>query len=694
MRTRSLYHLSAFVFFLCLAIWLTWPQAMVLGNAIVGGPIAEADGWQKVWNLWWVRFALTEGHDPFYTHMLYWPQGAALGFQPIDITNAFLTLPVLFATGPIAAYGVAAILGFALSGWFAYLLALRVTDSLPGAFAAGMVIAAAPQHMMHFVDGQIEHVALQWAVLYVLVLVHATQRPSWRNGVWLAASIALVAYTNFYHALFVSLMTAVWVLYHALAKRQIWPLLRPWVVMVPVTLLLMLPLIPSTVAGMQQSVREPDHWLAQAHFFRADLVDLVLPSAYHPIWGEAVYSYQHTIHPKGASWVVTPGYLTLFLMVVGMRFAWRETRVYALLVGLFLLYALGPTLSIHGVDTGIPLPLKLISSLPLVNLGYRRTLALLIGLIPLAVVVAFGVRVLCTQVQGRQKLIVLSSLFALWLIEIAPPNMLVLHDDTSPLYRDIGTRSGALLEVPIDSGKLEWKSAGLRAQMTHQRPLFGGYVARRPDYSLFKGAPLISELRHLRCERTDIVSNDSVTARAALAHYATTDVMLHADRLSESKLDCARSLLEDVVGLSPSRTMGAVTLYHVPTFQPHSFVFVGDGWHRVETNHDKTWRWMKETGQIYVVNADDQPRSFAIRLRMESFARPRNVMFAIDEHAMGEMRVASSYAREYRIPVTVAPGQHTIHLTTTTDEDPGPEGVRRISISVQSLTIEPLERGQ
>ena len=87
--------------YLLLAVWITWPQAALLGQAVVGGPIAEADGWQKVWNMWWFRTALAGLDDPLTTRLLFWPQGASLGFQPIDISNALLALPVLLTAGPL-----------------------------------------------------------------------------------------------------------------------------------------------------------------------------------------------------------------------------------------------------------------------------------------------------------------------------------------------------------------------------------------------------------------------------------------------------------------------------------------------------------------------------------------------------------------------------------------------------------------
>ncbi|NJK79779.1 MAG: hypothetical protein HC914_07715 [Chloroflexaceae bacterium] len=88
-----------------------------------------------------------------------------------------LVWPVAAVAGPVAAYGVAAILGFALSGFITYLLGLRVVGSVAGALAAGMMVTIAPKHIDHFVNGHLEHVTLQWLALYVLVLHHATEHP-------------------------------------------------------------------------------------------------------------------------------------------------------------------------------------------------------------------------------------------------------------------------------------------------------------------------------------------------------------------------------------------------------------------------------------------------------------------------------------------------------------------------------------
>ncbi|NJN68077.1 MAG: hypothetical protein HC884_15885 [Chloroflexaceae bacterium] len=684
-------------FYLALALWLTWPQVLVLGDALVGGPVAQADGWQKVWNLWWVRTALLNGQTPFSTDRLYWPQGVSLGFQPIDITNALLTLPVLLGWGPLAAYGVSAILGFALSGWLTYRLTRRVTQSLAGALLAGVVVEAAPQHLAHFLDGQLEHVSLQWSVLYVLVLVRATDRPTLARGFWLAFSASLVVYTSFYHALFLALLTAAWLSYHLVALRQgrqVWRLLRPWLLALPLLALLLAPLLPHTLAGKTQAVRQQGHWQSQARHFRVDLVDGALPSAHHPLWGERVYAYQQRLHPRSAGWVVTPGYTALALAAAGLALNWRTARRWGLLVAILVGYAYGPALQVGGIDTGIPLPYALIAEMPVVNFAYRLPHALLIALVPFAVLVAFGVRSVMGRLQPHRasRRMLFAALLLASLVETAPPAMRCWKDDTAPVYGALREQPGALLVIPFTEGSLPLKSMLLRSQMTHGRPVVGGYVPRIPRYP-FLDLPLLDELRTLTCQSTTALQRSTrLPLRELLASYGITQVVVHPEYLSREEADCAHHLLEEVLGLAPSPTLdsgdgGTVRVYDAPGQPATAFVFPDRSW-TLEYNDAESWRWMGEEGRFFLVNHTASDRHFALHLPMESFLHARPLDISVDQSHHSTIEVQRPI-RHYAFLVPAGPGQHEIRLAAPTDPDPSTQ--REVSVVVKDVWLSELD---
>ncbi len=681
------HHLAAAGALLALAVWLTWPQAAVLGEAIVGGPIARSDGWQNVWALWWVRHALFTGQNPLYTDLLFWPEGVHFGFQTLTITNALISLPVLLPFGAVAAYGVAGLLNLALAGGMTYVLALRLTGSWPGALAAGLLLAAAPSHLARFMDGQ-HHMALHWIALYALALWYTTQRPSWRSGLWLVPWLTLIVYTSWYQALYMVLFTAAWFLYHAVAQRRFWSLLRPWVVALPLVLLLVSPLLAGFVAGQDVAGRGAAHFRTRADLYRVDLTELLLPSANHPLWGAPVSAYQEWLHPRSASWIAAPGYTLLALALLGLVLAWRQARLWGLLAGVLLLYSLGATLRVAGFDTGVPLLFQLVTALPGATFGHRLSTAAVVALVPLAVAAAFGLRELHARLSTRAFGLVCAGVLLVALIELAPPDMLVLRDDTAPLYADLRGGEDALLIVPPNDNTLSGQSSSLRAQMIHERPIVGGYVARPPDYAFYRSAAPFKQLRGLDCQPQAIIPPTARAARSALNHYAIGQVVLHAEHLSPDELACARLWLEDTLKLEAARSEGPVTVYDVPEIIAEPFLFLDRGWFDIERNSERLWRWMTDRGLIYLVNPTAEPQLFAIRLDLESYQHTRPVTLRFDERVLGELLVTPGQTRVYEFVVWAAPGQHQLRLEAPDEEDPAAN--RAISISIQGATLHPL----
>ncbi len=122
MRTRSRYHIAALLGYGLLALALTWPLARQLGSAIPGDSF---DGWQNLWNLWWMREAWLVRHiSPYFTDMLFAPTGADLRFQTMAPFNGFLFMNVQTTVGLIPAYNAAVLFSFVAGGYGAFLLAL------------------------------------------------------------------------------------------------------------------------------------------------------------------------------------------------------------------------------------------------------------------------------------------------------------------------------------------------------------------------------------------------------------------------------------------------------------------------------------------------------------------------------------------------------------------------------------------
>src|SRR2546421_1307421 len=51
----------------------------------------SGDGYQNIWNIWWVNHSLGEhSANPYYTTMLHWPHGTSLVPQTMNIFNGLM----------------------------------------------------------------------------------------------------------------------------------------------------------------------------------------------------------------------------------------------------------------------------------------------------------------------------------------------------------------------------------------------------------------------------------------------------------------------------------------------------------------------------------------------------------------------------------------------------------------------------
>ena len=94
-----------------------------------------------IWSLAWWPHALLHGENPFYTHVLWAPNGANLAWATSIPTLAIPLTPVTLAFGPVLSYNVACILMPALDAWAAFLLCRALTrrtlPSLVGGYLFG-----------------------------------------------------------------------------------------------------------------------------------------------------------------------------------------------------------------------------------------------------------------------------------------------------------------------------------------------------------------------------------------------------------------------------------------------------------------------------------------------------------------------------------------------------------------------------
>ncbi|HEX2062252.1 MAG TPA: hypothetical protein VHK90_16055, partial [Thermoanaerobaculia bacterium] len=188
---------AVLAFYLAIAIAMTWPLARHLGTALadLGDPLVN------MWIIDWVSYALTHAPWNLYDSPLYYPGRLTLAYSENLVGVALFVLPFQLAgVPPVAVYNIALLLGFAWSGYGAFVLARVVTRSTAASLVAGVVFAFVPFKFDH-----LSHMQLIWSgwipLLLAAVIVY-WRNPTTRNAWLIAGAFAMNGLTNVHYFLF------------------------------------------------------------------------------------------------------------------------------------------------------------------------------------------------------------------------------------------------------------------------------------------------------------------------------------------------------------------------------------------------------------------------------------------------------------------------------------------------------------
>jgi hypothetical protein len=540
------------VLYLALALVMTWPLALYLTRAVPGDAY---DSWMNVWNLWWLRRALLTGANPYFTPLLYHPQGASLLLHTLNPINFLITLPINLALNLTATYNAAILIALTLCGVCAYLLALDVTGSRPAALAAGAVFACSGYLLAQVMGGNANLVAAWPLPLAMLALRRAVRRPSLRATLLAGLALWVNLLADWQYFLFI-LSWAGWYgcwVVAAPARTAHAPPQATWRARlgagVPVLGALGVALAlaaPWIVATARAALDVPTAATEGGPNFRqeqsVDLADLLIPSQLHPLWGtwaEQAQSYKASTHIQTKT--AYPGVIALALAALGLR-AGRERGFWAASVGVFILLAMGPELQIAGWRPGVPLPAALLFELPFINIFRYPMRFIVVATIALAVLAAYGMQALLaagraapdaaqpsrsgTTAGLRTRLVVAGSIALLTLDNLALPFPLVgVH--LPVYYREIAREPGAfaVMEAPFYSATSPFY---MLYQTVHQKPLVGGHTARRLPYAILNELPVLRILAYAK-PAPDIIQQDvTAIAPSVFDYFNIRYLMLHS----------------------------------------------------------------------------------------------------------------------------------------------------------------------
>jgi hypothetical protein len=506
-----------------LTVLMTWPVVARLTTNLVGW---GNDPFVRYWNNWWIGQVLERGISPYYTDMLFHPNGASMvyhNFAWLNIAGGLALQPLL---GPVGAYNVVFLVNIALCGFAMYHLAYYVLGHRAAAFVAGLVHAFWPYRLAHVAHPNL--ISAQWMVWFLLYLMKTVREGRGRHILFAALFLTLTALARLQLLVMTLFPAAIYLLYSLLTNRERWN----WETVGRLALIgaltgaaLAYPLFPLV---REQLVGEHpgDVFIDEQMYDQSDLLAYVLPNPPHPLRKFYAPDILRTQ-------IVFLGYTTLALAIYGVSKA-KQTRLWLLMAVFSFVMALGPALRLYGqVYPGIPLPYRLLGwSFPVRILRSPHRFNILLA-IPVAILAGFGIRTLSNS--GRRARWVPLLAAAAILLEYLRVPLPILSLDYSPFYDQLAASSGqsAVLDVPMGfSGPAKFY---MYLQTVHGKPVVQGKMSRpERDINAFIDGDAFT--KHLRVAKT--MDRDLTAVSRHLAYLASADVrylILHRDPQLENK---------------------------------------------------------------------------------------------------------------------------------------------------------------
>jgi hypothetical protein len=191
-----------------LAIVHTWPLATAPGTLSRND---NGDAQLNEWILAWIAHQLPRAPARLFAGNIFYPAHDTLAFSEPLIVPALIGAPLRWlGASPVLVFNVVLIAGFALTAWAGAALVTAWTSDRTAGLLAGSMFAFNTHTLTRLAHIQAIHAwGLPLALLFADRLIVG---PNWRDALWLALSMAAMAYTSGYLVVFGAVMVGVVVL--------------------------------------------------------------------------------------------------------------------------------------------------------------------------------------------------------------------------------------------------------------------------------------------------------------------------------------------------------------------------------------------------------------------------------------------------------------------------------------------------
>lgn len=454
------------------------------------------DGYENLWNLWWVKYSLTQLHtNPYITNYVYYPNGQELYFHTLSPLGGLLTIPFQDSLGLFFSYNLLTILAYSSGGVGAYHLAKYFTKDESSSYLAGIIFAFSPYHLAHTL-GHLNLISFEGIPFYALFLFRLKDERRYRNSLYAAISLLITTFLgDFQYTFMLFIFTAFFIIFGIFLDRQS-ILNRKFavrIILVPLIFILAAGMIfvPLAVAIMNNKYGYAQQSITDIETLSGDLVGFVVPNPENPLFHDYSQRIITTFVNFGAENRIFIGYTVLAALVYAISKNRKESKIWLLLTGTFLTFSLGPVLHVMGQTTftvftvNVPLPELIIHYLSGRIFRAPSRFAVLSSL-GLGVLFAISFKKITDSNKMVNKYKILKSLLVVLLVFLilAEYNMGSYPMSYSPhvpeIYYQLGKMKEkfAVLDLPVNPTLADWGGMYMYYSTVSKKPIVEGYLSR------------------------------------------------------------------------------------------------------------------------------------------------------------------------------------------------------------------------
>lgn len=521
--------------FTLMSVVITWPLVLHWQTQIPVG--LGGDAWVHQWTFWWIKQALTEGKNIFYTNLLFYPDGVSLTSHNIAWFNIAIWLPLQAIWGNLVAYGVMFLVIFTLNGCSLYWLLYDRTHSMAAGLIGGLIYGSWPYLVSQ--PGHPNMPIIMWLPLAILFMQRTFEGQRVRDALLTALFLALVGIgrwqllilAGFAFGIYFLVMLATHPAYRT--RRLFWLCGLIGVVAV----LLMAPLGWPVIAD--QLVRDnPEDVFVKEYYQGSDLLGYIIPNVNIWPWGSVVRQLPQRIQ-FFFDRVDFVGHVTLILAVLGAAKLRRRALVWIAMALFYFIFALGSDFRFaNAIYEQVPMPYRLIENISLIRIiRYPHRFNAFLSL-PVALLAGYGALALAERWSKRVNSTLLVGVLALLVVGehwLYPYRIATI--DVPQWHQQLAQEPGefGLLELPMDHRG--WDKDYMRYQMVHRKPLAQGHISRptRDAYALLQSTRYLSLLQEENLMGEDIghvtrelkvLADHNIRYLVLHKHFATPEQMM------------------------------------------------------------------------------------------------------------------------------------------------------------------------